>query len=427
MRAPAMTPLLLLPLAFASSAEARPYRSTFAPLGWLEQKVVAPDGAAADQFGRTVVVSGDVALIGSPNSTIDGDEGRGAAYVFTRKNGTWTETQKLVGSDGAAVDSFGIAAAIEGDTAIVGAYSANEFTGKAYVFTRDGDTWSESQILTTHDAAPFDQFGWSIAIDGKTALIAAQGATIGDNPGQGAVYVFTEAAGTWTETGKFTSDDGAAADDFGWSVALSGTTAVVGTSFATIGGNEFQGAAYVFDGSGGNWTQMQKLTASNGAEFDFFGLAVAMQPGTILVGADGAATDGDPFSSQGAVYVFTESGGAWSESRQLTASDGEPSDGLGEWIAFDGDRALIGAPGVTVGDNESQGAAYLFTRSADAWTESPRFVSSDGGELDQFGWATALSDDTVLIGAYNADIGENADAGAAYFYAMPVDETIFSD
>jgi hypothetical protein len=398
-------------------------------LGWLEQKATSDDGAASDQFGRAVVVDGDTAMIGSPNSTVDGHEGQGAVYVFTRSDGTWSQAQKLTASDGAAGDVFGIAVAISSDTAIVGAYSKDDYQGAAYVFRRTGANWSEAQKLTADDAAAFDQFGWSVALSGDTALIGATGASIGGNNGQGAAYAFTEAGGSWQQTGKFSSIDGAAADNFGWSVALDGSTALVGTGFVAIGENIYQGAAYVFDGSRGSWTQVQKLTASNGAAYDFFGLSVALSGDTALVGADGAATDGDPFSNQGVAYEFVESGGAWTELQQLAASDGQPSDGFGEWVSLAGDNALVGAPGVTVDGHASQGAAYLFTRDDGAgnWTQAHTFLASDGGENDQFGWEVALSGSTALIGAYGATVGTNGFQGAAYFYEIPLADAIFAD
>ena len=417
-------PLLLFVSAFTAFAAAA---ST--PLGgWIEQKALPSDGAAQDQFGRAVVVDGDLALIASPNATIDGHEGQGAVYAFRRIGDTWTETQKIVSSDGAGGDAFGISVAIEGTTAIVGAYSKGQFRGAAYVFTNDGDAWSETQKLVPADQQDFDQFAWSVALDGSAALIGAIGVTYGnEGGGQGAVYEFTESGGTWIEGDKFTSDDGLPADSFGWSVALDGDRAVVGTGFVTVDGTEFQGAAYAFDASGGTWAQTQKLTASNGASFDFFGLAVAIEGDTILVGADGAATDGDPFSNQGAVYVFSHDGSAWSEVQQLAPAESGTSDGFGEWIALEGDRVVIGAPGVAVEDRESQGAAFLFTRSGGTWSETQRFVASDGAEFDQLGWEVAISGDTVLAGAYGATVDGRAGQGAAYFWNLPPADIVFAD
>src|SRR5262249_43016057 len=153
--------------------------------------------------------------------------------------------------------------------------------------------------------------------------------TVGGNSSQGAVYAFDVAGGTWSESQKFSSADGASGDAVGWSIALDGNTAIVGANFANVGGNEFQGAAYAFARRGNLWKQTQKLTSDNGDDFDFFGGAVALQGTEALIGAEGAATDGNPFSNQGVVYRFSRSTVAWRQTQVLAASDGEASDGFG--------------------------------------------------------------------------------------------------
>jgi photosystem II stability/assembly factor-like uncharacterized protein len=381
-----------------------------APSDWPEQKVSSDDGVTDDQFGWTVVFAGTTAFVGAPNATVGGNAGQGAVYVFTNKNGTWVQTQKLTTDDGAAGDAFGISIAVSGSTALIGAPNTNTFQGSAYVFTLSGSNWSQAQKLTADDGAQFNQFGWSVVLENNTAMIGSIGATVGQNSSQGAVYVFSQSGGTWSQTQKFSSNDGVTGDSFGWAVALDGNTAFVGTGFVTVNGNEFQGAAYFFDGSTGTWTQIQKVTASNGEAFDFFGLAVALVGNTALVGADGAGSD--PFSNEGVTYAFTNSGGTWSETQQLLADDGQSSDSFGESVAFDGNTALIGAPGV----NNFQGAAYVFDFSGGTFTQIKKLTASDGGEGDQFGWSAAYGNNTALVGAYQATVGENVRQGAAYLY-----------
>jgi hypothetical protein len=380
------------------------------PSDWPEQKVSSDDGATDDQFGWSVVFAGTTAFVGAPNTAIGGNAAQGAVYVFTNQNGTWFQTQKLTADDGAEGDAFGISIALSGSTVVIGAPNTNSFQGSAYVFTESGGTWTQAQKLTADDGTSFNQFGWSVALQGDTTMVGSIGATVGQNSSQGAVYVFSQSGGTWTQTQKFSSDDGVSGDSFGWAIALDGNTTLIGTGFVTVNGNEFQGAAYFFDGSTGTWTQTQKVTASNGAEFDFFGLDVALVGNTALVGADGAGSD--PFSNQGAVYAFTNSGGTWSETQQLLADDGQSSDSFGESVAFDGNTALIGAPGV----NNFQGAAYVFDYSGGTFTQAKKLTASDGGEGDQFGWSAAFADNTALIGAYQATVGKNVRQGAAYFF-----------
>src|SRR5262249_48052204 len=150
------------------------------------------------------------------------DSGTGAAYVFTRSGTTWTEQPKLTASDGANSDLFGAAVAVNGDTAIVGAYQKNAQTGAAYIFTRSGTTWTEQQALTASDGAGGDVFGYSVSVSGDTAIVGAYT----KNTGRGAAYVFTRSGITWTEQQKLTASDAATFDYFGFSVGVSGDTAI---------------------------------------------------------------------------------------------------------------------------------------------------------------------------------------------------------
>ena len=332
------------------------------PLVWLEQKVTASDGTANSYFGSAAALNGSTALIGA-----DGDNSfQGAAYLFTKSNGSWSEGQKLTASDGLPGDEFGYRVVLADNTLLVGAFTATVggvvSQGAAYVFTQSDGTWSESQKLTASDGALFDNFGASVALDGSTLVVGANGATVGGNAAQGAVYVFTESNGTWTQTQKLTANDGAAYDNFGLSVALKGSTILVGSPRAAIGANAGQGALYVFTESNGTWSQTQKLTASDGATNDSFGESVALDGSTALIGADASAVGGNTY--QGKAYLFTESGGNWSQSDMFIASDGAVDDYFGAALAWDGVTALISTPHPTIGGNTWQGAAYFYEQSA---------------------------------------------------------------
>jgi len=177
---------------------------------WLEQqKVTASDGAPGDTFGFSVAISGDTAIIGANEDTIGGNADQGSAYVFTRSGSTWTQQQKLTASDGAAGDFFGNSVAISVDTVIVGAnldtVGANATQGSAYVFTRSGSTWTEQQKLTASDGAAFDLFGSSVAIDGDTAIVGAFADTVGANGSQSSAYVFAFVTSTPTATATSTA------------------------------------------------------------------------------------------------------------------------------------------------------------------------------------------------------------------------------
>jgi hypothetical protein len=384
------------------------------PLVWLEQKVTASDGTANSYFGSAAALNGSTALIGA-----DGDNSfQGAAYLFTESNGSWSQGQKLTASDGLPGDEFGYRVVLADNTLLVGAFTAtvggNTSQGAAYVFAQSNGTWSQSQKLTASDGGLFDNFGASVALDGSTLVVGANGATVGDNAAQGAVYVFTESNGTWTQTQKLTADDGAAYDNFGLSVALKGSIILVGSPRAAIGANAGQGALYVFTESNGTWSQTQKLTASDGAANDSFGESVSLEGSTALIGAYNATVNGHPL--QGAAYIFTESNGSWSEGQKLTASDGTTNANFGNAVALESGTALIGADASTVGSNTYQGKAYLFTESGGNWSQSDTFVASDGTVDDYFGAALAWDGTTALISTPHPAIGGNTWQGAAYFY-----------
>ncbi|MDN5865360.1 MAG: hypothetical protein L0I62_09150, partial [Gammaproteobacteria bacterium] len=372
------------------------YPLTVDPLVWIEQQVTASDGAAGDFFGISVALDGATALVGAYAAVVGGNADQGAVYVFSKSGGVWSEAQKLTASDGAADDLFGVSVALDGATALVGAFFAdvggNNAQGAAYVFTETNGTWTQSQKLTASDGTENDAFGISVGLDGTTALVGASGAGFST----GAVYVFVNSGGTWSETHKLTASDGVFNDRFGASIALDGTVVLVGARNATIGGNAEQGAAYVFTESGGVWSESAKLTASDGAAGDLFGISVALDGTTAFVGAAYADLGGNP--DQGAAYVFTESGGAWSETQKLTASGGAADNKFGTSTALDGATAIVG---------NFAGSAYVFTESNGTWTQSRELTVAV-----TFDSSLALDGASVLIGA-SFDIGGQ---GAAYFY-----------
>lgn len=314
--------------------------------------------------------------------------------------------QQLAASDGAFDDLFGDSVALSGSTIVVGAshdhIGGNLYQGSAYVFNRQAGGWVEAQKLTASDGAAFDFFGHSVAVSGSTIVVGAFDDNIGGNPRQGAAYIFNREGEDWVETQKLTASDGAADLSFGWSVAFSGSTVVVGA----VGDNGFQGAAYVFNRQGGSWVEAQKLTASDGAAFDEFGQSVAVSGSTIVIGA---FFDNN---RQGAAYVFDCQVGNWVEVQKLTASDGAVSDLFGWSIAISGSTVVVGAFGDNIGDNFAQGAAYVFNRHGGSWVEVQELTASDGRRAEEFGFSVAVSGSTIVIGA----IGDNDLQGSAYVF-----------
>ncbi len=400
------------------------YPLTIDPILVQQAKLTAADGARADNFGFSVALSGNTAIIGAPlNDVTEPDQG--AVYVFVRNGASWTQQQKLTASDGGANDRFGASVALSGDTVVVGASNnaiSPNLNPAAYVFTRSGTVWAQQQKLKANDGAAGDGFGSAVAISGDTVVVGAPTSDISANLAQGAAYVFSRnGAGppVWTQQQKLIASDGAATDFFGGSVALSGDTVVIGASNDDIGANADQGSAYVFSRSGAVWTQRQKLTANDGAATDFFGFSVALSGDTMVVGAPN--DDNGANADQGAAYVFIRNGAAqpvWTQQQKLTASDGAANSFFGRSVAISGDTVLVGAPLNDIGANDFQGSAYVFNRSGAVWTQRQKLTAADGASGDFFGGAVALSGDTVLVGVFADDIGVNGNQGSAHVFVI---------
>jgi hypothetical protein len=322
------------------------------PTGWAERTSTAEltaSSGGADWTGSSIAISGDgsTVAVGSPQATIEGHEGQGAAYVFARPGGGWGsgeqpqhQTAKLTASDGAADDGLGgdnggnaIAVSSDGSTVAAGAATATASgcpgeclfgPGAVYVFAEPALGWGsgtqpqhEAAKLTASDGHGDDRFGDAVAMsgDGSTVVAGAWRAAITPNSVQGAVYVFVKPGGGWTgqhETAKLTAQDGQGNDRLGRSVAVSsdGSTVVAGAYFATVAGNAAQGKVYVFARPAGGWTTgtaQGELTAADGVPSDELGFAVAVSSdGSTLVG--GARFASLAQASEGATYVFTPPG-----------------------------------------------------------------------------------------------------------------------
>jgi hypothetical protein len=356
-----------------------------------QAKLTASDAAKHDRFGWSVALSGTTAVVGADTK----NSGTGAAYVFKRSGTKWTQQAKLTASDAAKHDNFGYSVAISGTTAVIGADARNSGTGAAYVFKRSGTKWTQQAELTASNGAAGDSFGVSVAITAATSTAVVGADT--KNSSAGAAYVFTRSGSTWTQRAELTASDAAANSFFGFSVAIAGSTAVVGAT-----GSNRTGAAYVFTGSGSTWTQQAKLTATRGIAGDEFGFSVALSGITAAVGAI------NNNAGAGAAYVFTRSGTIWTQQAKLTASDGAGSDFFGYSVSLSATAAVVGAP-----DNLGTGAAYIFTGSGSTWTQQAKLTTSGGGGSDFFGDSVTLSGTTAVVGAY----GRESFTGAAYVFA----------
>jgi hypothetical protein len=417
----------------------------------FETQITAHDAATRDQFGYVVSVSGDTVIVGAP---FDNDAGlrSGGAYVFQRDEGgsdSWGELKKLVAEDAEERDNFGRAAAIHANTIVVGAPyddDAGSASGAVYVFERDvggSDNWGFVKKLTHSDAAVRDRFGYAVAITGNTIVV---GAPSDDDLGlaPGAVYVFARNAGgsdNWGEVKRLIAGDAAVGDEFGFTVAISGDTLVVGAPLTD--GNV--GSAYVFEralGGDENWGEAKRLKAGDGDADDQFGYAVSVSQNTIMVGArlrtvrieipqpptsDNPSPPPKKFDLEdaGTVYFFERDAGSaeeWERVKRRTAANAQAGDQFGRAVAIRGNQAMIGA--LYAGDNR-RGRAYLHERNIggrDTWGRSEKLEFSDGRRWDEYGQAVAISADTIVVGAPETDEqcpdDVDCDSGSALVYTI---------
>jgi hypothetical protein len=306
-----------------------------------------------------VDVVGDTAVIGAFGADCSEGFDCGAVYIFTRSETGWVQQAKLTASDAAGSDFFGSAIAIDGETIIVGAAGVDcppaEDCGAAYIFTHNETGWSQQAKLTATDGTWSDFFGSAVAIEGDTAIVGAYGVNCADGTTEcGAAYLFTRTGSEWSQQARLAAASPAADDMFGWAVDIEAETAIIGAP-----GDDCCGAAYIFTGSGSNWSQQARLTAADGAVDDQFGTTVAIEGDTVVVGAPGSGCAAG--AACGASYLFTGNAANWDQHAKLTAGDATADDRFGTAVAFAGDMVVVGAPGAWCVAGPTCGAAYVFT------------------------------------------------------------------
>jgi len=441
----------------------------------LQQKIVG-EGTngrnASDAFGKKVALSGDTAVIGVPDQDYDETGANmyaaaGAAYVFTRTAGVWSFQQKLVGTIGRfGSDAFGTSVAIDADTIIVGApgqdkdaADANTVlgSGAAYIFIRSAGVWSAQQKIIgfgTNGRVANDGFGNAVAVSGNFAVVGAalqdyDAAGANSLNSAGAVYSFTRSAGVWSNEQKIVAtgtNARAALDAFGTAVALSGNSFITGApsqDFDAVGASENfdSGAGFVFEKSGGVWSQTGKVVdttdpvARMGSSSIKYGNAVAISEdqSTMVVGApdDGTDASGNNFIvSSGAVFVYIKSSGSWVLQQKIVATGTNArlkSNYFGASVGISGDTIIVGAAGNSfdaAGANglSNAGAAFVYTRSGGVWSLQQKLVGTGtAGRVasDSFGASVAISADTVVVGATGQDTdaagGSSVNGGGAAF------------
>jgi len=365
-------------------------------------------GAAYQGYSVSLSADGNTAIVGG----ISDNSNAGAAWVYTRSGGVWTQQgTKLVGTGavGAAYQGYSVALSADGNTAIVGGYNDNSQAGAAWVFTRSGGVWTQQGtklVGTGAVGAAYQGFSVSLSADGNTAFVGG----FGDNSSAGAAWVFTRSGGVWTQQGTKlvgTGAVGAANQSYSVSLSADGNTAIVGGYFD----NSAAGAAWVFTRSGGVWTQQgTKLVGTGAAGAARQGISVALSAdgNTVVVG--GYSDNGNA----GAAWVFTRSGGVWTQQGTKlvgTGAVGAARQGTAVSLSADGNTAIVGG----YFDNSGAGAAWVFTRSGGVWTQQgTKRVGTGAADAANQGRSVSLSGDgnTAIVGGGT----DNNLAGAAWMY-----------
>jgi hypothetical protein len=343
---------------------------------WQEEARLTPAEHTAEAFGFSVATNGQRIVIGSPSKQVGNNFQQGAAYVFGRDGSTWREERRLLAADGATDDNFGYSVAIDaaGQMILVGAPNDDHVNGtiqnQGSVYSYRLTTgWNDAGKIIPADNLAEARFGFDVALAQETRSVRPY----------------------WT--------------------------ALIGAPYATVNGALWRGAAYVFtNDSLSNWTQQTRLTPADGQARDTFGWSVALSRDTALIGAPGIERNDGTRAGVGAAYVFLRTDTAWSQQAKLSARDGVAEDFFWASVALDADQALIGAPYSLSSDKNKSGAAYLFSRNLTTWTQQQKFFQFPVTLSDFFGLAVALHESHALIAASLPNSSGILPLSSAFFY-----------
>ena len=385
-------------------------------------KLVADDAFKDAGFGWGVAIDGDTAVV----SAFADYDNIGAAYVYERTGSGWQQVAKLTASDGEEGDFLGISVAVSDDTVVLGAAlddnAGGVDAGAVYVYVKPASGWvtmTETVKLTAPSGEADRGFGGAVSLRGDTLVIGAPGKD--DALVSGEVFLYEGGGSTWSQTAVLSVAGLNGSDSFGTILDFDGNTIVVGA----FGKDDMKGAVYVYHRPAGGWSDKSHdamLAADDGAANDFFGGSVAVDGDTILVGANG---DDDNGSKSGAIYLFERGGNTWVQQAKLMPADGAAADNFGYAVELASNTAVIGASHFS---DDASDSIYIFTRSGGSWTEQGEIPDPDAKAGSKFGLSVAIDDAaaSVLVGAFGADAGterSDANAGAAYLFELesPVD------
>ncbi len=379
-----------------------------------ERKIKPSDLAQGDIYAAAMAVDGNIALVASE---WDDDQGKdsGAVFVYRCDGRQWVEEQKLLPSDGQAGDNFGRSLELDGNLAVVGTHwddDNGEKSGSVYAFRYNGTAWVQEQKLLASDGKADDRLGNTVSVDGDL-IVAGAWKRNGGGKDSGAAYVYRFNGLQWVQEQKLVASDREAYDGFGRHVSVSGDVIAVG-AWKDDDGASNAGAVYMFRHNGTKWVQEQKLVASDAGAGSLLGWSVYLDGRTVVTGAFGDSPKG---TLSGAAYVWRYDGVGWSHEHKIVPRDGSAYDHFGFSIALDGDNLAVGAP-VKLTEFLGPGAVYLYRYRNNKWNKFRKVVPSDGAPQDAFGFHLALKGKLLVTGSWRDD-DASADSGSAYLYTFP--------
>lgn len=434
------------------------------------------DGGTSNHFGVALALAADGLLVGADLDRVESYRRQGSVRWYSMQGHSLSAAGQLDSGNGAMFDRYGTSVAVDADTAIVGAFledtDAGADAGAAHWFQRSGSNWVYGGVLLAPDAAIEDRFGVAVAIDGDCAVVGAFWDVIGNNVDQGSVYVYRRQAGQWLYEAKLTASDGRTRDLFGFAVSVHGSRILVGARGAAVPFVD-QGRAYLYKRSNGIWTEETQFNLPEANSFTYFGASVALTADRAIIGAPGFTKTGGPLSAGGVFVQALESGswvplsglqapiaqtnGAYGYSvaadqervlvgafqqgsaaqgaayvyrasdlqleAELIASTPQIGAGVGISVSISGEAAVLGASGFDLGSDNNQGSAHLFQRGNQGWRETTQWLALDGKAGDGFGRAVAMDANSVVIGAPGRGV-DNPLEGAAYVVAL---DSLFSN
>ncbi len=373
------------------------------------QKLTEPTPAEDNRYGLQLELDGSTLAVSSVhiNDGSDPNEYHGRVYIYTADaNGQWSLQASLQTPDTNKADAFGGSLALDGDWLVVGA-PGSPSEGRAYIYKRTGTVWSLTQTLNPDPSTPIPPaFGTSVAIDGIRLLVGAPGDTFAS----GSVYIYDLVGSNWVKAAdKLTGPSPLTA--FGFSVALDGMTALIGGTLidGMPNAENVSGKAYVYQYNinTNGWTNQGALTPLDSANGDRFGFSVAVDGETALIGAHKNS------ASKGAGYIFTRFGGnSWSQQAKLVPAEAVNGDRVGWSVDLEGDIAVVGADGRDQAPYTDLGAVYIFKRTGTTWAQIQKVVPPELAGDTEFGGAVDIEGDVLIVGAPD----KNNDAGAVYVF-----------